>query len=64
MFCARQGDEVVAALSDQLQREVKTEAVDLGDVLPEQREGTATDAEFSRPRCGRCEQMPFSWQAS
>ena len=36
MFCARPSGEVVAALRDQLEREVRTEAVDLGDVLSEQ----------------------------
>ena len=32
MFCARPSGEVITALSDELQREVRTEAVDLGDV--------------------------------
>ena len=45
MFWTRPGGEVVAALSDQLQREVRTEAVDLGDVLPEQREERSADVE-------------------
>ena len=45
MFCARPGGEVVAAFSDQLQREVRTEAVDLSDVLSEQREERRADIE-------------------
>ena len=38
MLCTRPGGDVVAAFSDQLQREVWTEAVDLGDILSKQRE--------------------------
>lgn len=34
---------VVAAFSDQLQREVRTDAVDRGDALPEQREQRHAD---------------------
>ena len=45
MLCTRPGGEVVAAFSDQLQREVWTETVDLGDVLSEQREERRTDIE-------------------
>ena len=35
--------KIVAAFSDQLQREVRTEAVDRGDVLSEQREQRLAD---------------------
>ena len=45
MFCARQGGEIIAALSDQLQREIRTEAVDLGDVLSKEREERRADIE-------------------
>ena len=45
MLCAWPRGEVVAALSDQLQREVRTEAVDRGDVLSEQREQRLADVE-------------------
>ena len=45
MLCTRPGGEVVAAFSDQLQREVWTEAVDLGDVLSEQREKRRANVE-------------------
>ena len=45
MFCTRPGGEVVTALSNQLQREVRTEAIDLGDVLSEQREKRRADIE-------------------
>ena len=38
MFCTRPGGEVVLAFSDQLEGEVRTKAVNLGDVLSEQRE--------------------------
>ena len=37
--------EVVAAFSDQLQREVRTEAVDGGDVLSEQPKQRGADVE-------------------
>jgi hypothetical protein len=39
----RPSQEIVAAFSDQLQREVGTKAVDPGDVLPEQREQRQAD---------------------
>ena len=45
MLCTRPGGEVVAAFGDQLQREVRTETVDLGDVLSEQREERRADIE-------------------
>ena len=47
MFWTRPGGEVVAALSDQLQREVRTEAVDLGS-FP----SSAKSAARSGARCG------------
>jgi hypothetical protein len=37
VLCARPGGEVVAALGDQLERKVWAEAVDLRQVLAEQR---------------------------
>ena len=37
MLCARPGGEVVAALGDRFEREVWAEAVDLRQVLAEQR---------------------------
>src|SRR6266581_1872260 len=45
MLCTWPRREVVAASSDQLQREVRTEAVDCGDVLSEQREQRLADVE-------------------
>ena len=45
MLCTRPGGKVVAAFSDQLQREVGTKAVDPGDVLPEQREQRRANVE-------------------
>ncbi len=45
MLCTRPRGEVVAAFSDQLQREVRTEAVDCGDVLSEQTEKGLADVE-------------------
>ena len=38
MLCARPGGEIVAALSNEFQRKVRAKAVDLGDVLSQQRE--------------------------
>ena len=38
MLCTWPRGEVVAAFSDQLQREVRTEAVDRGDIISEQRD--------------------------
>ena len=43
--CFALGHEESAAFSDQLQREVRTEAVDCGDVLSEQREQRLADVE-------------------
>ena len=65
MLCTRPGGEVVAAFSDQLQREVRAEAVDRGDVLSEQREERRADIESQtvrligslptrRRQCDRC----------
>lgn len=64
MFCACPCGEVVAEFRDELQREVEDEAVDLRDVLFEQREerradtdrpvirlGMATDGICDRARC-------------
>ena len=45
MLCARPSGEVVAALSDQLEREVRAEAVDLGEVLSKQRKKRRADIE-------------------
>ena len=45
MLCTRPGGEVVAAFSDQLQREISAKAVDCGDVLSEQREKCCADVE-------------------
>src|SRR5450432_1600225 len=45
MLCTWPRGEVVAAFSDQLQREVRTETVDGGDVLSEQREQRLADVE-------------------
>jgi hypothetical protein len=35
VFCARPRGQVIAALSDQFEREVRAEAIDLGEVLPD-----------------------------
>jgi len=43
MLCTWPRREVVATFSDQLQREVRTEAVDGGDILSEQREQRLAD---------------------
>ena len=45
MFCARPSAEVVAALRDQLEREARTEAVNIGNVLAEQCEERRADIE-------------------
>ena len=45
MLCTWLRREVVAAFSDELQREVRAEAVDRGDVLSEQREQRLADVE-------------------
>ena len=50
MLCTWPRGEVVAAFSDQLQREVRTEAVDRGDVLFEQREQRLADVESQSVR--------------
>ena len=54
MLCARPSGEIVAALGDQLQREVRTEAVDLGEVLSEQREERRADIEVQPVRLIGC----------
>lgn len=45
MLCTWPRGEVVPAFSDQLQREVRTEAVDRGDVFSQQREQRLADVE-------------------
>ena len=50
MLGARPGREVVAALGDQLERQVRAEAVDLGQVLAEQRMQRRADIEGQRVR--------------
>ena len=50
MLCTWPRGEVVTAFSDQLQREVRTEAVDRGDVLSEQREQRLADVESQSVR--------------
>lgn len=50
MFCTWPRGKVVAAFCDQLQREVRTEAVDGGDVLSEQRKQRRADVESQSVR--------------
>jgi hypothetical protein len=45
VFCARPRGQVIAAFSDQFEREVRAEAIDLGEVLTKQREERRADIE-------------------
>ena len=45
MLCARPGGEVVATLGDQLEREVRAETIDLGEILAKQFKKRRADIE-------------------
>ena len=64
MLCARPSGEVVAALGDQPQREVRAEAVDLGDVLfAKQLKSAARTSKSGRVRLSRrCRADVARWQ--
>lgn len=50
MLCARPGGEVVATLGDQPEREVRAEAIDLGEILAKQFKKRRADIEVRSVR--------------